>query len=284
MVFVESKDNTANPWKSIELYVGDKEINHNHIDVPIILSDSDDLSKARYYLYNLERPDYPAAANYYRKFLESKLKEFFPSEIFKNNDLLELESYKLSKIFSICLTFLNNIDREIKELKVIHSYLFILLHPLSHFNSSVNTYKRDLKEIDNCIKEIFENGLAISIFNTLKFCVFKNNQIRLCFNINKYNFWYYEFHIDDSLFYDNSKRKFSKTRLICTKYYNIKNNILQPAKKLNRSTSNIKYNSIEDANAEIGKLILKTYRFYKSESSMKINVQLFDGIDWKNFI
>ncbi|WP_185248277.1 ATP-binding protein [Chryseobacterium bernardetii] len=269
-------------WKSIEFYVGEYNISETKtIDVPIVLQNNNDLSKARFHLYNNERPDYPAAANYFRKYLEKKLLDVFPKEIFKDGNYEQIDSYKLSKIFNLCRNFIKDVDENLPELDEINSYLFILLHPLSHYNTSLHTYKKDLKEVDLIIKQLFENESKFDFLKNIKFCSF-NTTVQIEFHINKYNIWHYEFFIKKPLFYNISTKTFSNCDLVCTKFYSLKNNVQQPAKTLNRGTSNIKYQSIEKSYEEITKIILKSYRFFNRPDCLFDKVRIFNGVEWEN--
>lgn len=278
-----SKGKQDNQWKSIEIYVGEFQVDDsNTIDIPVVISNNTDLSKARFHLYNNERPDYPASANYFRKYLESKLTEMFPQEIFRDQNFEIIESYKLSKIFSICRDFLYSIDISIPKFEELNSYLFILLHPLSHYNTSIHTYKRDLREIDNIIKYLFEDSAKLAFLRDIKYCAF-NTTVQVEFYINQYNVWYYEFYIDKPLYYIPWTKKFSKGNVVCTSYYNTKNNVEQSVKKLNRSNSKIKYNSIEESYDEITQIITKQYRFFQKPLCIFNKVRIFDGTTWLSF-
>jgi len=156
---------------------------------------------------------------------------------------------------------MGSLNINITEFKDLNSYLFILLHPLSHFNSSTHTYKRDLKEIDNKINYLFENLNTLEFLNNLIFCCSKTT-FRIEFYINQYNIWYYEFYTNEPLYYNKSNKTFSNARIVCTKFYSIKNNIIQPDTNLNRNTSKIKYDSLSHANDEISKMITGKYRFF----------------------
>lgn len=271
----------TNLWKAIEIYVGEYLLDDNHIDVPIVLSHNNDLSKARYYLYNNDRPDYPASANYFRKYLENRLKEVFPSELFRNDELEEIESFRLSKILKICITFLANLGLTMDLLNDIQSYLFILLHPLSHYHFSSNTYKRDLKEVDKKIKELFEDENTFQFLKNIKFCVAKKGTVRIDYEINQYNVWFYEFYLEDSLFYDLSRKVFSEVKVVGTKYHCIKNKKTQKGKTLNKGTSNIKYDSLFHAYEGVSNLILTNhYRFFKKKENFYDCVKIFNGADW----
>ena len=62
---------------------------------PIIISDEGRLERARRFLYDTSCPDYPAAANYYRKTLEEQLPKYFPKVIMKDENYEDLDKYKI---------------------------------------------------------------------------------------------------------------------------------------------------------------------------------------------
>ncbi|QQT55346.1 ATP-binding protein [Sphingobacterium multivorum] len=269
-------------WKPIELYVGETDHNNAKIEVPILISSDSDLEKARYFLYNNQKPDYPAAANYFRKYLEHRLLEVFPDEIFREDNLQIIDSYKLSKTFNACKKLLLQTGIVISEFENLQSYLFLLLHPLSHHNTSSNTYKRDLKEIDNYIFNLLERPGKLGFIKYLRHFA-KDTTIRIEFFINQYNIWFYEFYIKDCLFYNLETGLFSEVELICTKLYSIKNKVNQKVIDLNKGTSNIKYRSIVEAFEEIGKIISNSYRFYKFNFDYVKYVSIYDGTNWVLF-
>jgi hypothetical protein len=54
-------------WKSIELYAGKDSIDNQPVDRPILVAGESYFEKAIQYLHDRSKPDYPAAANYFRK-------------------------------------------------------------------------------------------------------------------------------------------------------------------------------------------------------------------------
>ncbi|MCA4810597.1 ATP-binding cassette domain-containing protein [Empedobacter stercoris] len=272
--FADNRDH----WKSIEIYVGSENLyNGSLIDIPIVVENKTDLDKARFYLYNNENPDYPAAANYFRKYLEDTLLKIFPKELFRTSDLEQIEGYKLTKIFRICNDFVEkNLVAYKTDFYSLNAYLFILLHPLSHYNKTLNTFKNDLKDVDRLISNLLENQLFIESLKSFKF-IGRNIRIKLDFQINQYSSVYYEFIIKDSLFFNDNCS--NKVPLVCVKYYSTINKRNIEPKKLNYSNSNIRYNSIEEAYSGISVLIKKRYRFYEVTENIlnKISIEK-DGI------
>src|SRR5690606_35528700 len=110
------------------------------IETPIISRSKNDFEKAKYYLYN-NIPDYPASANYYRKSIESLLQKSFPSFLFKDGNYEDIESYRLSKMFDLSLNFLRDLRIVVKQLEDLKDYIYILLHPLSHYQIDAAEYK-----------------------------------------------------------------------------------------------------------------------------------------------
>lgn len=142
-------------WEYFSLYVGQQNVNSSlSICKPILVKEGDYVNKAREYLYNPINPDFPAAANYFRKALENKLKLDIPQKFIKYSSELEvIEDYKLRDIISSAINICKNlspiIDKKVYDALIcIKSFLPTLLHPLSHATSNVAIYKSELIEID----------------------------------------------------------------------------------------------------------------------------------------
>ena len=87
--------NTGFNWKFIEMFAGKELLPDGRVIMkPIIISDEGMLERARRFLYDTSCPDYPAAANYYRKTLEEQLPKYFPKVIMKDENYEDLAKYK----------------------------------------------------------------------------------------------------------------------------------------------------------------------------------------------
>ena len=101
--------NTGFNWKFIEMFAGKELLPDGRVIMkPIIISDEGMLERARRFLYDTSCPDYPAAANYYRKTLEEQLPKYFPKVIMKDENYEDLAKYKIGLIIIKALRFCQN--------------------------------------------------------------------------------------------------------------------------------------------------------------------------------
>lgn len=143
-------------WKSINLYVGKIDIMNpiQTIQNPILVEGESDLEKAICYLHHRSCPDYPAAANYFRKTLEEKLEQFFPVQVFykEEKDVYnKIANYELTNRLEFARRHLLNIHSNYNGLRKIEPFISALLHPMSHFNKDEQIYKTELLEIEKIL-------------------------------------------------------------------------------------------------------------------------------------
>lgn len=134
-------------WKNLELYVSEGTQNTITFDKPLVLSGSTSYEKAVQYLHNRSSPDYPAAASYFRKYLEEIINEHVPTFELVGDDFARLPDYALTKLLEKTSSFFIKISQPVTTLNTIISLLHALIHPLSHFVISTPIYKRELEEI-----------------------------------------------------------------------------------------------------------------------------------------
>lgn len=141
-------------WKCIELYVGSMTVGATTFDKPIVISDYDNYSRALFFLHNGEKPDYPAAANYFRKYAEEILENLIPTHELREDDNSIIAGYQLTKLVNAGIKFLVKIGYNPTLLQQLKNALPTLLHPLSHFNLSSPIYKKELLEVQNLLPAI----------------------------------------------------------------------------------------------------------------------------------
>lgn len=146
--------NSAQKWKNIELYVGSISVNAITFDKPIVLNDEDNFKKAMFFLHHPYKPDYPAAANYFRKYAEDILTQHLPPHEIREDDLSQIPGYQLSKLLNAGIKFLDKVSLDNKLLYKLKNTLPTLLHPLSHFNLDSPIYKKELHEVQNLLIDI----------------------------------------------------------------------------------------------------------------------------------
>ncbi len=141
-------------WKAMELYVNHAE----HIpgqpafDKPIgPLEPQSHLEKGIAFLCNVERPDFPSAANCFRKAYEEMIGKYVPEWLFRSSDHSVIADYRLTVRAGIAKNFLLSLGQPVVHLDTLNAFLPALLHPLSHSASSVTPYKGELMRVMNAL-------------------------------------------------------------------------------------------------------------------------------------
>lgn len=97
--------------------------------------------------------DYPAAANYLRKAVETMVNEVFPPKLSKQNDGTKHE--RLRNVLEISFDFFSKIPEfDLADLSRLIGNLNLLMNPLSHKSTETNVYKTELKEIFSIIERL----------------------------------------------------------------------------------------------------------------------------------
>jgi len=151
------KGQSVNKWESIEIYTRSESIGATYFQKPLILPFEENFDKGVYYLNHKTKPDYPAAANYFRKSAEEILKSNIPDHEIRTVDFSLIENHKLGKLINSGKKFLNkiNVHNSAKIIVVrdllqnLENSLPTLLHPLSHYDLSAPIYKGELEIIQN---------------------------------------------------------------------------------------------------------------------------------------
>jgi energy-coupling factor transporter ATP-binding protein EcfA2 len=149
-------------WIFNDMYVQNFEdpTTHTILEKPILVLHESYFSKAQVALKNNIKPDYPGAANNFRKYAEEILmdKYFIPEQENRNqfatskDEYGELtKAYKLTQILANALHFINSIHQDEALLLELQGHLSTLLHPLSHFELASPVYKGELLRIEDCL-------------------------------------------------------------------------------------------------------------------------------------
>lgn len=171
--------NKKDTWKLIEMYADDiDDSDPNSFEKPKVFYEQNDLAIA---VKHYKHHDYPAAANYLRKYSEEILCKWLPEYCWKDKECRDKSNNKMP--------FQNILDNAINvfwprfgavpplylELK---KFLRILLNPLSHADVGVERYKGEIKRViqvveaieklhnENTIEVIVAGGEKIQISQT----------------------------------------------------------------------------------------------------------------------
>lgn len=179
--------NMSSLWVYREMYVH-KGIHATGVpafDKTIILEGENDFAKALYHLNNSIRPDYPAAANYLRKYAEGIFKEYIPEVEYKLKDenIGEFPNMILLNALIIgARNFLHKISQTDALLVQLKGQSKRLLNPLSHYNPSTPIFKRELDDIVSLLPQV-EAYLKNLRENTFRLSLNEFSRIRIHFPI-----------------------------------------------------------------------------------------------------
>jgi len=160
---------TPEKWKSVELYIGKDKIGNQPVDRPILVVGQTHFEKGSQYLHDRQKPDYPAAANYFRKALEELIQANLPLyEKVDAENKIQIPDYKLGPLIYRIRRFLEKTGNSIEALNEIITLLPSLLHPLSHHEIASPVYKGELFVIENLIPKLLSELKVIDIPNQFR--------------------------------------------------------------------------------------------------------------------
>lgn len=172
-------------WRTIELFVGKDSINNEPVDRPILVVGQSHFEKGSQYLHDRQKPDYPAAANYFRKSLEEIIQEFFPKWETADVEITQLPDYKLGPLIYRAKRFLDKTGNPSNSLNQIITLLSSILHPLSHHEITSPVYRGELVIIENLIPKLIVELKALDIPTNYKCSVLEGrNKIKIKFVID----------------------------------------------------------------------------------------------------
>ena len=147
--------NVSQEWITKEIYNSETVVEGQTYFDPLVINGETPYEKARSYLYSRDHPDYPASANYYRKFIEKLYASYIPESYMKDDDAEQIEPYKLTQITHRLFRLLSNMPHYIVDLhnllqavSFIRTMLSPLIHPLSHYSDN-EVYRSELIELDH---------------------------------------------------------------------------------------------------------------------------------------
>jgi len=140
-------------WKLIEMYADDVDENDpNSFEKPKLFYDQSDLAIA---VKHYKLHDYPASANYLRKYSEEILCKWLPEYCWKDKESKEKSNNKMpfQNILDNALNvFWPSFGIQCPEYVELRKYLRILLNPLSHADVGVERYKGEIKNVINIVQ------------------------------------------------------------------------------------------------------------------------------------
>jgi len=192
---------TPDRWKSVELFVGKDSINNEPVDRPILVVGESHFEKATQYLHDRIKPDYPAAANYFRKALEQLIQDYIPKWETVDAENTQLPDYQLTQLILRTKRFLGNSGNSTEYIDKINSLLSSLLHPLSHHEITSPVYRGELVIIESNYLKLKQQLIDLDISNNFKCCLEGSKRLKMTFTIDAgaKHFSYYELILKEPL-------------------------------------------------------------------------------------
>jgi len=142
-------------WKFIEMYTKDiDESIPDDFEKPVIFYDQDDFSIA---IKHYKAHDYPASANYLRKYSEQILCSWLPEYCWKDKECRDKSNNKMALrniVENAINVFWPSFGLDCNEYKELRKYVRVLLNPLSHADVGVERYKAEIKQVVKIIEKI----------------------------------------------------------------------------------------------------------------------------------
>lgn len=255
--------NAYTSWKPIEFFVGQHTTDNITYSKPIIIESESHYDRAVQYLHNRIKPDYPAAANYFRKALEELISSTLPKWELADNNYTQIPEYKLSKLCQKLKKFLNKIGTSDNYINTIITFLPSLLHPLSHHEISSQIYKSELLMITEAFASLKKQITDLDLMNNYVFKLNAGTLIKLIFEVNATDnhFCYYELKLKEALIYKRiSNNSFEICSVECnvTKLYGNNGKKKYPTTSINKNNPLFQYSSLKEACDKIHAHLIKS--------------------------
>lgn len=192
------KTNMKGRWVFNNLFVAVDKEGTTTFHKPLIVQNDSDFNKGVTFLHDSNRPDYPAAANYFRKYLEDVLTYNVPPAEIRNSDYSLIDNYKLTDLINCTLKFMDKIEGDVALFRRIQGFLSSLLHPLSHFNLSSPIYKGELLSLekDLLLLETYFEKLKLAYKPILT----PGKLVRMKFPVSSNDAAFYEIQIKETIY------------------------------------------------------------------------------------
>jgi len=193
-------------WSSLEIYVGKVPVVGGVITKPIIVKGQTNYERAVKYLHNRIRPDFPAAANYFRKALEENLSLLIPGYERVDSEFAQIPDFQLTSLLKRVKKFLKRTGNSCSNVDKILGFLHILLHPLSHHDITSPIYKTELEILERAISDLKNELIGLHIPANYKNILGPGKILRMTFvtRANPNRKFYYEFTLQDCLLVKNN--------------------------------------------------------------------------------
>ncbi|MHB1686959.1 MAG: ATP-binding protein [Ignavibacteriaceae bacterium] len=188
-------------WLTCEFYVGKENVGNLEFEKPIVVAGESNFEKAVQFLNDRSKPDYPAAANYFRKALEETIRNYVPKYETVDSDSIQIPDHKLTKLIFATKNFLHKTSNPETYINRITGLLSALMHPLSHHEISSPIYKGELQILQTEIPKLKEQLTLLDHPTNFKCLLGSKTHLKFTFKVNTaiMHFIYYEIILQENL-------------------------------------------------------------------------------------
>ncbi|PWK76568.1 AAA ATPase-like protein [Mucilaginibacter oryzae] len=279
---------TPDRWKAIELYVGKDNIDGQLIDRPVLIVGESHFEKASRYLHDIRKPDYPAAANYFRKALEQLIQDFIPKWETADAENAQIPDYQLTQLILRAKRFLANAGLSTEHVDKIYTLLTSLLHPLSHHEITSPVYRGELFIIENSFQKLRELLLDLDIPNNYKCCLEQGKRLKITFEINAAanHYCYYELILKSPLTMKHNGALLpiiSEVHCVADRCYGHNGATPYPAFNPDKKESEFNYGSLQNAYDRIHTFLIgrATIGAFPKAVDYLTTIEYHDGTNWQ---
>jgi energy-coupling factor transporter ATP-binding protein EcfA2 len=279
---------TSGKWKTAEFYVDHDIIGIQRYEAPIIVKGETHLENGIKYLNDREKPDYPAASNYFRKALEEVIQEetCMPKYELTDAESTQIPDHKLNKLVLATKNFLNKTGNSEEYINQIAGIITALLHPLSHHEIKSPVYKRELQIAQNSIPKLKEQLSNINHAANFKCMLEFKKHLKLSFTINggAGHFIYYELITEENLLKKNNAAALP-TVLTCrcrtAQCYGINGATPLAAVTIPKTATRFHYTSLLNAYDTIHAFLVTQNGAFPKEANYLDAIMYHDGTNWQ---
>ena len=273
-------------WLTAEFYVGKETIGKLEFEKPIVVAGESDYEKAVQFLNHRSKPDYPAAANYFRKALEETIHNYIPEYEAADAESTQIPDHKLTRLVFTTKNYLQKTGNHVTHINRIAALLSPLMHPLSHHEISSPIYKGELQILQTEIPKLKEQLISLDHEANFKCMHESKKHLKITFKVNTAISHFIEYEI---VLQENLLKKFNLAGLpilsLCNcrtlKCFGENNGTPLATFQPNKDDIRFHYTSLNDAYIKIHSYLMTLVGSFLPELNFLDAIEYHDGTNWQ---
>lgn len=275
---------TPGKWKSREFYVDREDDGTKQFELPLIVEGKTNFENAVQYLHHREKPDYPAASNFFRKALEETIQHFVPEYETTDSESTQIPDHKLNKLVFATKNFLSKTGNPETHINQIAGLLSALLHPLSHHQITSPIYKGELMIIQREIPKLKQQLVAIDHATNFKVMLEFKKNLKFTFRISATHILTYEIVTKENLLKKLNGAALpilSTCKCRAINCSGVNGATVLPIVSIPKTAVKFHYNSLQHAYDTIQAFLVTQSGAFPKEPNYLDAIQYHDGTTWQ---